>query len=100
MNNKSRTENIMSNINWNNPKLRKISQEKKHILMQLERDIDNMPSNNNFVYLMTIMSKLKRNGIKFNDDELELLHQVLTHNMTETDKKKLTLIQNLIKSHQ
>ena len=90
----------MSNINWNDPKLRRISPEKRQILIQLEKDIQNMPSDNNFVYLMTIMSKLKRNGIKFNDNELELLHQVLTHNMTEKDKKKLALIQNLIKSHQ
>ena len=49
---------------------------------------------------MTLMSKFKKNGIKFNDDELELLHQVLTYNMTEKDKKKLALIQNLINSHQ
>ena len=90
----------MGNINWNDPKLRRISPEKKQILIQLEKEIQNIPSDNNFVYLMTIMSKLKRNGIKFNDNELELLHQVLTYNMTEKDKKKLTLIQNLIKSHQ
>lgn len=90
----------MGNINWNDPKLRRISPEKKQILIQLEKEIQNMPSDNNFVYLMTIMSKLKRNGIKFKDDELELLQQVLTHNMTEKDKNKLALIQNLIKSHQ
>ena len=90
----------MGNINWNDPKLRRISPEKKQILNQLEKEIQNMPSDNNFVYLMTIMSKLKRNGIKFKDDELELLQQVLTHNMTEKDKNKLALIQNLIKSHQ
>ena len=90
----------MGNINWNDPKLRRISPEKKQILIQLEKEIQNMPSDNNFVYLMTIMSKLKRNGIKIKDDELELLQQVLTHNMTEKDKNKLALIQNLIKSHQ
>lgn len=90
----------MGNINWNDPKLRRISPEKKQILIQLEKEIQNMPSDNNFVYLMTIMSKLKRNGIKFKDDELELLQKVLTHNMTEKDKNKLALIQNLIKSHQ
>ena len=90
----------MSNINWNDPKLRRISPEKKKILIQLEKEIQNMPSTNNFIYLMTIMSKFKKNGIKFNDDELEVLHQVLTHNLTEKDKKKLALIQNLIKSHQ
>lgn len=89
----------MSNIDWSNPKLRQISPEKRQILLQLEKEIENMPSSNNFVYLMTIMSKLKKNGIKFNDDELEILQQVLTHNMTEKDKKKLTLIQNLIKNH-
>ena len=90
----------MGNINWNDPKLRRISPEKKQILIQLEKEIQNMPSDNNFVYIMTIMSKLKRNGIKFKDDELELLQKVLTHNMTEKDKNKLALIQNLIKSHQ
>ena len=90
----------MGNINWNDPKLRRISPEKKQILIQLEKEIQNMPSDNNFVYLMTIMSKLKRNGIKFKDDELELLQKVLTHNMTEKDKNILALIQNLIKSHQ
>ena len=90
----------MGNINWNDPKLRRISPEKKQILIQLEKEIQNMPSDNNFVYLMTIMSKLKRNGIKFKDDELELLQQVSTHNMTEKDKNKLALIQNLIKSNQ
>ncbi len=89
----------MSNIDWSNPKLRRISPEKRQILLQLEKEIENMPSNNNFVYLMTIMSKLKKNGIKFNDDELEILQQVLTHNMSEKDRKKLTLIQNLIKNH-
>lgn len=89
----------MSNINWKDPKLRRISPEKRQILLQLEKEIENMPSSNNFVYLMTIMSKLKKNGIKFNDDELEILQQVLTHNMTEKDKNKLTLIQNLIKNH-
>ena len=89
----------MSNINWKDHKLRRISPEKRQILLQLEKEIENMPSSNNFVYLMTIMSKLKKNGIKFNDDELEILQQVLTHNMTEKDKNKLTLIQNLIKNH-
>ena len=48
----------MGNINWNDPKLRRISPEKKQILIQLEKEIQNMPSDNNFVYLMTIMSKL------------------------------------------
>ena len=62
----------MSNINWNDPKLRRISPEKKKILIQLEKEIQNMPSTNNLIAANgLIISKLYNSldtiNLKFNE---------------------------------
>ena len=41
----------MSNINWNDPKLRRILPEKKKILIQLEKEIANTYPKSSLEYL-------------------------------------------------
>lgn len=87
----------MSNINWNHPKLRKITPEKKQILMELESDISTLPSDNSFPYLVATMSKLKKKGIQFTEEEMCIIQHFLTQNMSEKDKQKFVLLKNLLK---
>lgn len=86
------------NQNWkNDPRVTNMSLEKLNYLTELADKVQNTPKNQLLSVFMALNMDANKSGMRFSDQETELLVSILTADMNEGEKKKLDTLRLLSK---
>ena len=86
------------NQNWkNDPRVTNMSLEKLNYLTELADKVQNTPKNQLLSVFMALNMDANKSGMRFSDQETDLLVSILTADMNEGEKKKLDTLRLLSK---
>lgn len=85
------------NTDWmNNEALRNMHPLKKQILLEFIKETQGLPMEKALPNLMKANAKLKAMNMDFTPQEVNIITDLLTVNMSPADKMKLEMIKNMI----
>lgn len=89
----------MADTSWtNNPKLKNIDPRKLAILLELVKEAEGKPMDKLVPLLMNTNKKLQQQNLNFSKDESDLMLDILTKNMTPTEKMQFQMIKQMMAS--
>lgn len=88
----------MKDLSWiNHPAMEHIDPRKLAILVDLANESQGKPLEQSLPYIMNANSKLKAQNLSFSPEESSLLIDILSQGMSSQDKKKLEMMQKMMK---
>lgn len=87
----------MADTSWtNNPKLKNIDPRKLAILYELVKEADGKQMDKLIPLLMNTNKKLQQQNLSISKDESDLMLEILTKNMTPTEKMQFEMIKQFM----
>lgn len=85
------------NHSWmNDPRLKDMSPEKLRLLTAYAKELQSAPDDQKMNVFLSINKSASEKNINFSSQERELLIAALTDGMTQEEKNKVRIIQNLM----
>lgn len=87
----------MQDMSWiHNPALKDIHPKKLEIITQLIKNTDGKPIAQSLPFLMQANRDLQQEGLTFTEDETSLIMDILTRNMSASEKESIQKMKQLI----
>lgn len=83
----------------NNESLRSMHPLKKQIILELIKESQGQPMEKALPNLMKANAKLKAMNMDFTPQEVNIITDLLTANMSPADKMKLDMLKNMMPNH-
>ncbi len=91
----------MRDVSWiNNPAFKDIDAKKLAILVELMNNSEGKKMQDLIPVIMSANSKLNSMGLKFSNDETNLMMDLLTKDMSEDEKQKVNKMKTMISAMQ
>lgn len=88
-----------SEYNWkNDPRLNNMSKEKLDYITSFAERLGKMPKSQLMSTFLTMQAETSQKGIRFNDQETDLLVSVLSANMSPEERKRLDTLRMVAKN--
>lgn len=89
----------MKDVSWiNHPAMKNIDARKLGILVELVNEAEGKPVDKLLPVLITANAKLKATGMSFSPDETDLIMEIITKDLSASDKSKLEMVKKMIKN--
>lgn len=90
----------MKDVSWiNHPAMKNIDARKLGILVELVNEAEGKPVDKLLPVLITANAKLKATGMSFSPDETDLIMEIITKDLSASDKNKLEMVKKMIKNN-
>jgi hypothetical protein len=90
----------MKDVSWiNHPAMKNIDARKLGILVELVNEAEGKPVDKLLPVLITANAKLKATGMSFSPDETDLIMEIITKDLSDSDKNKLEMVKKMIKNN-
>lgn len=87
----------MADTSWtNNPKMKNIDPRKLSILLELVKEAEGKPMDKLIPLLMNANKKIQQQNMTFSKDETDIMIELLTKNMTPTEKMQFEMIKKMM----
>lgn len=87
----------MADTSWaNNPRLKNIDPRKLAILLEVAKEAEGKSMDKLIPLLMNADKKIKQQNMTFSKDETDLLIELLTKNMSPTEKMQFEMIKKMM----
>lgn len=81
----------------NDPRLQGMNPQKLDLLISFSNRLANMPKNQLLSAFVDFNLEAQKKGLQFTDQETELIAEILTENLPDSDRKKLDTLRLLSK---
>jgi hypothetical protein len=87
----------MADTSWaNNPKLKNIDPRKLNILLELIKEADGKPMDKLIPLLVNANKKVQQQNMSFSKDESDVVIDLLSKNMSPTEKMQFEMIKKMM----
>lgn len=87
------------NTNWKqDPRLKNMNPQKLTMLTEFAKRAESAPKDQLFQTLMSVSAEANQKGIKFSDEETDLLISIISANMDPSERQRVETIRMLSKN--
>ncbi|MDK2967019.1 hypothetical protein [Lacrimispora sp.] len=87
------------NTNWKqDPRLKNMNPQKLSMLTEFAKRAESAPKDQLFQTLMSVSAEANQKGIKFSDEETDLLISIISANMDPSERQRVETIRMLSKN--
>lgn len=87
------------NTNWKqDPRLKNMNPQKLSMLTEFAKRAESAPKDQLFQTLMSLSAEANQKGIKFSDEETDLLISIISANMDPSERQRVETIRMLSKN--
>lgn len=87
----------MADSSWiNNPKMKNIDPRKLSILLELVKEAEGKPMDKLIPLLVNANKKIQQQNMTFSKDETDIMLELLTKNMSPTEKMQFEMIKKMM----